>query len=230
MSESTRKPGFATTCIHAGQEPEPVTGAVAVPIFQTSTYVQEAFGKPRAGLRVRAHEEPHAPRAREAARRARGRRRRPRVRVRHGGRDDAHAHASSKAGDHVLVSRNTYGGTYRFFSKVLANFGVTFAYVDTTDADAVRKAVTPATRMLFVETPDEPDDGDLRPRGPRASSRRPRAPTDRREDPRRRRQHVRDAVLPEASRARLRRRRPLHDEVPERPLGLRRRRGDLRGR
>ena len=60
------------------------------------------------------------------------------------------------AGDHVLVSRNTYGGTYRFFSKVLANFGVTFAYVDTTDVEAVRKAVTPATRMLFVETPTNP--------------------------------------------------------------------------
>ena len=61
-----------------------------------------------------------------------------------------------KAADHVLVSRNTYGGTYRFFSKVLANFGVTFAYVDTTDVEAVRKAVTPATRMLFVETPTNP--------------------------------------------------------------------------
>jgi Cystathionine beta-lyases/cystathionine gamma-synthases len=61
-----------------------------------------------------------------------------------------------KAGDHVLVSRNTYGGTYRFFSKVLANFGVTFAYVDTTDPETVRAAVTPATRMLFVETPTNP--------------------------------------------------------------------------
>jgi cystathionine gamma-lyase/cystathionine beta-lyase/cystathionine gamma-lyase/homocysteine desulfhydrase len=61
-----------------------------------------------------------------------------------------------KASDHVLVSRNTYGGTYRLFSKILSNFGVSFAYVDTTDAEAVRKAVTPATRMLFVETPTNP--------------------------------------------------------------------------
>ncbi len=60
------------------------------------------------------------------------------------------------AGDHVLVSRNTYGGTYRFFSKILANFGVAFDYVDTTDLAAVRAAVKPATRMLFAETPTNP--------------------------------------------------------------------------
>jgi cystathionine beta-lyase/cystathionine gamma-synthase len=155
MSESTRKPGFATTCIHAGQEPEPVTGAVTVPIFQTSTYVQAAFGKPRDGYEYARTKNP----TRLALERQ--------LAALEGG-TAAHAFASGmaaettlmlsfvKAGDHVLVSRNTYGGTYRFFSKILANFGVTFDYVDTTDAGAVRRAVGPATRMLFVETPTNP--------------------------------------------------------------------------
>src|SRR5512140_3933069 len=155
MSESTKTPGFATICIHAGQEPEPVTGAVAVPIFQTSTYVKEAFGKPKGGYEYARTKNP----TRLALEKQ--------LAALEGGAA-AHAFASGMAaettlmlsfvasGDHVLVSRNTYGGTYRFFSKILANFGVTFAYVDTTDAEAVRKAVTPETRMLFVETPTNP--------------------------------------------------------------------------
>ena len=151
----SKAPGFATTCIHAGQAPEPVTGAVTVPIFQTSTFVQEAFGKPRQGYEYARTKNP----TRLALEQQ--------LAAIEGGAV-AHAFASGmaaettlmlsfvKAGDHVLVSRNTYGGTYRFFSKVLANFGVTFAYVDTTDAETVRRAVTPATRMLFVETPTNP--------------------------------------------------------------------------
>ena len=155
----SKAPGFATTCIHAGQEPEPLTGAVTVPIFQTSTFVQEGFGKPRQGYEYARTKNP----TRLALE--------TQLAALEGGADGsatAHAFASGmaaettlmlsfvKAHDHVLVSRNTYGGTYRLFSKVLANFGVTFAYVDTTDADTVRKAVTPATRMLFVETPTNP--------------------------------------------------------------------------
>jgi cystathionine beta-lyase/cystathionine gamma-synthase len=159
MTTKSKAPGFATTCIHAGQEPEPLTGAVTVPIFQTSTFVQEGFGKPRQGYEYARTKNP----TRLALEKQ--------LAALEGGADGsatAHAFASGmaaettlmlsfvKAGDHVLVSRNTYGGTYRFFSKVLANFGVTFAYVDTTDAETVRKAVTPATRMLFVETPTNP--------------------------------------------------------------------------
>ena len=159
MTTKSKTPGFATTCIHAGQEPEPVTGAVTVPIFQTSTFVQEAFGKPRQGYEYARTKNP----TRLALEKQ--------LAALEGGADGsatAHAFASGmaaettlmlsfvKAGDHVLVSRNTYGGTYRFFSKVLANFGVTFAYVDTTDPETVRAAVTPATRMLFVETPTNP--------------------------------------------------------------------------
>ncbi|HMA28977.1 MAG TPA: cystathionine gamma-synthase [Thermoanaerobaculia bacterium] len=150
-----RIPGFATACVHAGQEPEPVTGAVAVPIFQTSTYVQESFGKPRQGYEYARTKNP----TRLALE--------TQLAALEGGAV-AHAFASGmaaetslmlslvKAGDHVLVSRNTYGGTYRFFSKILANFGLTFDYVDTTDPETVRAAVTKATRMLFVETPTNP--------------------------------------------------------------------------
>jgi len=146
---------FDTLCIHAGQEPEPVTGAVAVPIFQTSTYVQEAFGKPRGGYEYARTKNPTRLALEEL------------LAALEGGAT-GHAFASGmaatttlmlalvKAGDHVLVSRNTYGGTYRFFSKILANFGVAFTYVDTTDLAAVRAAVTPATRMLFSETPTNP--------------------------------------------------------------------------
>ena len=147
--------GFATLCIHAGQEPEPVTGAVSVPIFQTSTYVQEAFGKPRNGYEYARTKNPTRLALEEL------------LAALEGG-VTGHAFASGmaatttlmlslvKAGDHVLVSRNTYGGTYRFFSKILVNFGVAFDYVDTTDLAAVRAAVKPATRMLFAETPANP--------------------------------------------------------------------------
>ncbi|MGZ6972151.1 MAG: trans-sulfuration enzyme family protein, partial [Thermoanaerobaculia bacterium] len=157
--KKARAPGFATTCVHAGQEPEPITGAVAVPIFQTSTYIQEGFGKPRQGYEYARTKNP----TRLALE--------TQLAALEGGADGsatAYAFASgmaaettlllslAKAGDHVLVSRNTYGGTYRLFSKILANFGVTFDYVDTTDSETVRKAVTKATRMLFVETPTNP--------------------------------------------------------------------------
>ena len=159
MTTKSKAPGFATTCIHAGQEPEPFTGAVTVPIFQTSTFVQESFGNPRQGYEYARTKNPTRLALEKQLAALEGGAKVPAT---------AHAFASGmaaettlmlslvKAGDHVLVSRNTYGGTYRLFSKVLENFGVTFAYVDTTDAKALRTAVTPATRMLFVETPTNP--------------------------------------------------------------------------
>jgi cystathionine gamma-lyase/cystathionine beta-lyase/cystathionine gamma-lyase/homocysteine desulfhydrase len=147
--------GFGTLCIHAGQEPEPVTGAVAVPIFQTSTYAQDSLGSPRGGFEYARSKNP----TRLALERL--------LAALEGGAV-AHAFASGqaatsslatahlKSGDHVVVSRGSYGGTWRYFTKVLSGFGVTFSWVDTTDLDAVRAAITPATRMLFVETPANP--------------------------------------------------------------------------
>ena len=154
MSE-TRKAGFDTLCVHAGQEPEPVTGAVAVPIFQTSTYAQEALGAPRGGFEYARSKNP----TRAALETL--------LAALEGGAA-AHAFASGQAalsafasahlaaGDHVVVSRASYGGTFRYFTKVLAGFGVTFTWVETTDLDATRAAITPATRLLFVETPANP--------------------------------------------------------------------------
>ncbi len=147
--------GFDTLCIHAGQEPEPLSGAVTVPIYQTSTYVQEGFGRPRHGYEYARTKNP----TRLALEQL--------LAALEGGAT-GHAFASGmaaittmmlaflKAGDHVVVSRDTYGGTYRLFSKVLAPFGVLFAYVDTSDLAAVRKALRPETRMLYAETPTNP--------------------------------------------------------------------------
>ena len=150
-----KKTGFDTLCIHAGQEPEPVTGAVAVPIFQTSTYVQESFGKPRSGYEYARTKNP----TRLALEQL--------LAALEGGAA-GHAFASGmaaittmmlalvKGGDHVVVSRDTYGGTYRLFSKVLAPFGVLFDYVDTSDLSAVKAVIRPATRMIYAETPTNP--------------------------------------------------------------------------
>ncbi len=147
--------GPSTLCIHAGQEPEPRTGAVVVPIYQTSTYVQAGFGRPREGYEYARTKNPTRLALEEL------------LAALEGGAS-GHAFASGmaatttlmlsllKGGDHVVVSRNTYGGTYRFFSKILASFCVTFDYVDTTSLDDVRRTIRPETRMLFVETPTNP--------------------------------------------------------------------------
>jgi cystathionine gamma-lyase/cystathionine beta-lyase/cystathionine gamma-lyase/homocysteine desulfhydrase len=147
--------GPGTLCIHAGQEPEPVTGAVVVPIFPVSSYAQDALGAPRGGFEYARSKNP----TRTAFERL--------LAALEGGAA-AHAFASGQAavaslcsahlaaGDHVVVSRGSYGGTYRYFTKVLAGFGVTFSWADTSNLAAVGAAITPATRMLFVETPANP--------------------------------------------------------------------------
>ena len=154
MSE-TKPAGPGTLCVHAGQEPEPVTGAVTVPIFQTSTYAQESLGAPRGGFEYARSKNP----TRAALETL--------LAALEGGAA-AHAFASGQAalsalasahlaaGDHVVVSRASYGGTFRYFTKLLAGFGLSFTWVDTTDLDATRAAITPATRLLFVETPANP--------------------------------------------------------------------------
>jgi len=145
--------GFSTRAIHAGQPPEPTTGAVTVPIFQTSTYVQEALGENKGFEYARLHNPTRYALEANIASLERGL--------------AGHAFASGmaatsalmtlfSAGDHIVVSRNVYGGTYRLFSKVLERYGLTFAWVDTTDLSAVERAMTPATRMLFLETPTNP--------------------------------------------------------------------------
>src|SRR6266487_5300445 len=145
--------GFATTAIHAGQEPESATGAVSVPIYQTSTYAQEGLGKHK-GFEYARTSNP----TRDALERN--------LAALEGARY-GYAFASGmaaidatmrlvKAGDHVIVSDNTYGGTNRLFKRVLANYGIEFEFVDTSDITNVETAIKDNTRMVFVETPTNP--------------------------------------------------------------------------
>jgi cystathionine gamma-lyase/cystathionine beta-lyase/cystathionine gamma-lyase/homocysteine desulfhydrase len=146
--------GFSTTAIHAGNEPDPTTGSVTVPIYQTSTYQQEALGHPRGGYEYARTQNP----TRSALERN--------LAALEGARF-GYAFASGmaaidstlrlvKSGEHVVVSDNTYGGTFRLFSRVLADYGLEFTYVDTTDPLNVEAAIKPNTRMVFVETPTNP--------------------------------------------------------------------------
>ncbi|MDQ3753795.1 MAG: cystathionine gamma-synthase [Acidobacteriota bacterium] len=145
--------GFSTTAIHAGQEPDPTTGAVSVPIYQTSTYAQEGLGRHKGFEYARTQNPTRAACEKNIA-------------ALEGARF-GFAFASGmaaidatlrlvKAGDHVIVSDNTYGGTYRLFSRVLANYGIEFTFVDTTDPSNVEAALRENTRMVFVETPTNP--------------------------------------------------------------------------
>jgi len=145
--------GFSTDAIHAGNEPEATTGAVSVPIFQTSTYVQPELGRhkgyeyARTGNPTRrALEENLAVLEKGAA-----------ARCFASGMAALSAVATfEKAGDHVVVSDNTYGGTFRLYSKVLAHMGVEFAFVDTRDSRNVERAMRKNTRFVHLETPTNP--------------------------------------------------------------------------
>jgi cystathionine beta-lyase/cystathionine gamma-synthase len=144
---------FSTICIHAGQTPDPGTGAIITPIFQTSTYVQEELGRHKGYEYARTQNPTRA--ALEAN-----------LAAIEGGKA-AYAFASGmaaidaittmlKAGDHVVVTDNTYGGTFRLFDKVLTRYRLEFTYVDTSQPNLVERAMRPNTRMLFVETPTNP--------------------------------------------------------------------------
>jgi cystathionine beta-lyase/cystathionine gamma-synthase len=144
---------FNTICLHAGQEPDPATGAIITPIYQTSTYVQEELGRHKGFEYARTQNPTRLALERNLA-------------AIEGGRA-GFAFASGmaaigaiasmlKSGDHVIVSDNVYGGTYRLFERVLTRYQLTFTYVDTGDTDAIARAFTPATKLVFVETPSNP--------------------------------------------------------------------------
>jgi cystathionine beta-lyase/cystathionine gamma-synthase len=145
--------GFSTDAIHAGQESDPVTGAVSVPIYQTSTYELVELGKTTGYDYARTINPTRSALERNLAALEKGTR--------------GFAFASGMAainavfsmlasGDHVVLSENVYGGTFRLINGVLRNFGVEFSFVDTSDLGRVEAAWTPRTRMLFVETPTNP--------------------------------------------------------------------------
>ncbi|MGH9360185.1 MAG: cystathionine gamma-synthase [Candidatus Acidiferrales bacterium] len=145
--------GFATDAIHAGQEPDPATGAIIVPIYQTSTFVQEELGKNKGYEYARTANPTRSALERNLAALEAGK---------HGfafasGMAAINAVMSLlKSGDHVLAGRNLYGGTFRLFERVLKNFGLSFSYADTRRLEEVERALHPNTRLLYVETPTNP--------------------------------------------------------------------------
>jgi cystathionine beta-lyase/cystathionine gamma-synthase len=145
--------GFSTDAIHAGQEPDPTTGAVTIPIYQTSTYVQEGLGKHKGFEYARTQNPTRIALEKNVAALERGA---------EGFAFGSGMAATSaithllKAGDHVIASNNMYGGTYRLFERVTRGFGVDFSYVDTSNLDATAALFRANTRLLFVETPTNP--------------------------------------------------------------------------
>ncbi|MCL6480227.1 MAG: PLP-dependent aspartate aminotransferase family protein [Firmicutes bacterium] len=145
--------GFATDCIHVGQEPDPSTGAIVPPVYQTSTYVQEGVGKHKGYDYARtAHP---------------NRRALERCVAKLEGGDAAYVFSSGMAaidavfrllrpGDHVIVSQAVYGGVFRLTTQLLVEFGLSFDFVDTSDLNTIERALQPATKMIYVETPTNP--------------------------------------------------------------------------
>jgi cystathionine beta-lyase/cystathionine gamma-synthase len=145
--------GFSTIAIHAGNEPDTATGAVSVPIYQTSTYAQDALGVHKGFEYARTQNPTRLALEKNIAALENAR--------------FGYAFASGmsatdavlklvKAGDHVILGDNTYGGTFRLFNRVLTNYGIEFDLVDTTDITNLENAFKPNTKMVFVETPTNP--------------------------------------------------------------------------
>ncbi len=146
--------GFKTDAIHAGQEPDPTTGAVTIPIYQTSTYVQEGLGKHKGFEYARTQNPTRAALEKNMA-------------VLEAG-CAGYAFASGMAAitavtqlllkqdDHAVCTENVYGGTFRLFDTIVKNYGVEFTYVDTSNLGDLERAIRPNTRMVFVETPTNP--------------------------------------------------------------------------
>ncbi len=154
MSSSETTFGFETLAIHAGQEPEATTGAVVVPIFQTSTYVQEGLGKPKLGYDYSRADNP----TRKAYEDCIAALENGKFGTSYGSGMGAINNCMYllKSGDEVIVGDDTYGGTFRFFTKVMDSFGIVCRFVDTTDLSTVEAAFSDKTRMLWVETPSNP--------------------------------------------------------------------------
>ena len=144
---------FSTICIHAGQTPDPSTGAIITPIYQTSTYVQDALGQHKGYEYARTQNPTRAAFEANIAAMERGT----------AGFGFASGMAAIGAvmtlvesGDHIVVTDNTYGGTYRLFERVLRRYQLDFTYVDTAQPAEIERAFRPNTKLLFLETPTNP--------------------------------------------------------------------------
>lgn len=146
--------GFATNAIHVGQEPDAATGAIVAPIYQTSTYVQEEFGKYRQGFDYARTNHPNRKALQKTLAKLEG-------------GHAAYAFSSGMAaidsvfrllrpGDHVVLSEAVYGGVYRLSTQLLVHFGLEFSFVDTSSPELVLAAMRANTRMLYIESPTNP--------------------------------------------------------------------------
>ncbi len=146
--------GFATNAIHVGQEPDPATGAIVAPIYQTSTYVQEEFGKYRQGYDYARTNHPNRKALEKTLAKLEG-------------GHSAYVFTSGMAaidsvfrllrpGDHVVLSEAVYGGVYRLSTQLLVHFGIEFSFVDTSSPGLVLASMRANTRMLYIETPTNP--------------------------------------------------------------------------
>jgi cystathionine beta-lyase/cystathionine gamma-synthase len=146
--------GFRTDAIHAGQEPDPTTGAVTIPIYQTSTYAQEGLGKHKGFEYARTQNPTRMALEKNMTVLERG--------------IAGYAFASGmaattsithlllKQGDHAICGENVYGGTFRLFDEIVKHYGVEFTYVNTSNLGDLERAMRPNTRMVFIETPTNP--------------------------------------------------------------------------
>jgi len=145
---------FETLAIHAGQDPDPNNGAVMIPIYQTSTYVQDGVGKARDGYEYSRTKNPTRLALEDCLAALEG-------------ADYGLAFASGMAatdavlrlvdsGSHVVAGNDVYGGTFRLFDKVLRRYGVSFDYVDTTDPESLAEVLTADTKLVWLETPSNP--------------------------------------------------------------------------
>jgi cystathionine beta-lyase/cystathionine gamma-synthase len=151
--KKNKQPGFATRAIHAGQEPDPLTGAVNVPIYLSSTYVQQGIGEHK-GYEYSRASNPTRTRLEENLASLEGG---VAARVFASGMAAINAVASLlKSGDHVVCGNDLYGGTPRLFNQVLSRYGLEFSYIDTSNAENVERAIRKNTRMVYVETPTNP--------------------------------------------------------------------------
>jgi cystathionine beta-lyase/cystathionine gamma-synthase len=144
---------LATKFIHAGAEPDPTTGAIMTPIYQTSTYVQEAPGKNK-GYEYARSQNPTRAALEEAF-----------AIIENGKYGLAFSSGVAatdavikllSAGDEVITGNDLYGGTYRLFTKIFERFGIKFSYVDASDVSAIKAAITPKTKLIWIETPTNP--------------------------------------------------------------------------
>ncbi|MFD7655203.1 cystathionine gamma-synthase [Actinosynnema sp. NPDC059797] len=147
--------GFATRAIHAGQDPDPTTGSVIVPIHATSTYAQDGVGGLRGGFEYSRTGNPTRTALEQCLAALEG--------GRHGrafasgmGATDTALRAMCRPGDHVVIPNDAYGGTFRLIDKVLSHWGVEHTPAAVSDPDAVRAAIRPNTKVVWIETPTNP--------------------------------------------------------------------------